>query len=125
MRLKMCNRAIALVYFTDENVTITDARAGKRGARLNVILHICTIHDRWASSSAVQNPSNHAHSGGFTARASDADAQNSAVKVLSKKYCAGGDNGADTTRGLHVGNRLLDGCGGDQDLAVAANTAPV
>src|ERR1700687_3198600 len=125
MRLEMCNRAITLIHFADENVTVTDARAGKRGTRLDVILHICTIHDRWASSSAVKNPSNHAHSGGFAARASDADAQSSAVEELSKKFCACGDNGTDTTRGLQVGNRLLDGCGGDQDLAVAANTAAV
>src|SRR5579864_5996331 len=121
----MDNRAVALVHFADENVAVTDAGAGKRSARLDVVFHIRAIHDRRTSSGAVQNPPNHAHGRGLAAGAGDADAEPGAIEELSKKLCAGGDNGADTTRGLHVGYRLLDGSGGDQDLTRAANAAAV
>ena len=38
------------------------------------------------------------------------------VEEFGEKPRAGGDGGTDTTRGLHVGDRLLDSGGGDQDL---------
>ena len=48
-----------------------------------------------------------------------------AVEELGEKPRAGGDGGTDTTRGLHVGDRLLDSGGGDQDLTGPANAAAI
>ena len=47
------------------------------------------------------------------------------VEELGEKFCACHDGGADATRSLHVGDRLLDCGGGDQDLTVAANSAAI
>ena len=52
-------------------------------------------------------------------------AKGGVVEELGEKLCARHDSGADATRSLHVGDRLLDCRGGDQDLAVAANSAAI
>ncbi len=52
-------------------------------------------------------------------------AQGGAVEQFGEKPGAGGDGGADTARGLHVGDRLLDGGGGDQDLIGPLDAAAI
>ena len=48
-----------------------------------------------------------------------------AVEEVGEKPRARGNGGADAARGLHVGDRFLDGGGGDQDLTGPANAAAV
>src|SRR5262245_22928345 len=123
--LEKRNRAVTLIYFTDENVAVAHPGTGKGGVRVNEVLHICAVHDRWVFSSAVQNPTDHADRGGLTARAGDTNAQTGGVEQLGEKFCAGDDGGADATRGLHVGDRLLDSSGSDQDLTGPADATAV
>ena len=59
--------------------------------------HIRAVHDRWASSGAMQNPPNHTDRGGLTARAGNTNAQTGVVKKLGEKPRAG-DDGAPTRR---------------------------
>jgi hypothetical protein len=73
----------------------------------------------------MQNPPDHADGSGLAARAGDADAKGGVVEELGEKFCACHDSGADATRSLHVGDRLLDCGGGDQDLTVATNSAAI
>src|SRR5471030_720628 len=88
--LEKRNRAIALVHFTDENVALADSGAGKRRVRVDEVFHIRAVHDRWAFSSTMQNPPNHADRGGLTARAGDTNAQGGTVEELGKKFRTGG-----------------------------------
>ena len=119
------NRAITLVHFTDEYIALTDSGAGKRRTGVNEVFHIRTVHDRWASTSTMQNPPNHANRGGLAARACDTNTQSGIVEKLGKELSAGCDDGTDTTRGLHVGDRLLDSGGGNQDLTGPTNAAAI
>ena len=64
----------------------------------------------------MQNPPDHADRGGLTACTGDANAQGGTVEEVGEKPRASGDGGTNTMRCLHVGDRLLDGGGGDQDL---------
>src|SRR5262245_7576408 len=123
--LEKRNRAVALIYFTDENVAVAHPGTGKGGVRVNEVLHICAVHDRWVFSSAVQNPTDHANRGGLTARAGDTNAQTGGVEQLSEKFCAGDDGGTNTTCGLDVGYRLLNSSGSDQDLIGSAHAAAI
>jgi len=61
----------------------------------------------------MQNPADHADCGGLSARAGNTDAQGGAVKEFGEKPRPRGNDGADTARGLHVADRLLDSGGGD------------
>src|SRR6266852_4486381 len=121
--LEKHNRAVALVHFTDENIAVTHPGAGKRRVQVDEVFHIRAVHDRWASSSAVQNPSDHPNRGRLAARARDTNPQSGTVEELSEKTRAGSDGGTDMTRGLHVGDRLLNSGGGDQDLLGSRHAA--
>src|SRR6202050_1294931 len=58
-RLEERNRAVALIDFADENIAIADPGAGKGRAWVDEVLHIGAVHNRWAFSSAMQNPADH------------------------------------------------------------------
>src|SRR4051794_23006371 len=73
----------------------------------------------------MQNPSDHADRGGLAARASHTNAQGGAVEEFGENPGAGGDGGADTARGLHVGDRFLDSGRGDEDLTGSAYAAAI
>jgi hypothetical protein len=47
------------------------------------------------------------------------------VEELGEKVGAGGDGGTDTTRGLHIGDRLFNSSGGDQDLLGSLDAAAI
>src|SRR3984893_4497011 len=123
--LEQRNRAVAFVHFADEELAIADPGAGKRRLRIKEVFHIRAIHDGWILAGAVQNPAEHPDRGGLAARAGDADARAGGVEELGKKLRAGGDGGADMTRGLHIGDRLLNGSGRDQGLAGPGNAATI
>ena len=78
--LEKHNRAVALVHFTDENIAVTHPGAGKRRVQVDEVFHIRAVDDRWASSTAMQNPANHTNRGGLTARPGDTNAQTGTVK---------------------------------------------
>jgi hypothetical protein len=73
----------------------------------------------------VKNPPDHADSGGLAARSRDPNAQGGTVEELGEKVSAGDDGGTDTTRGLHVGDRLFNSCGGDDDLLGSLDAAAI
>ena len=73
----------------------------------------------------MKNPPDHANRGGLAARSRDTDAQGGTVEELGEKMSAGDDGGPDTTRGLHVGDRLFDSSGGDQDLRGSPDAAAI
>src|SRR5215472_620248 len=92
---------------------------------MDEVFHIRAIHDRWVVSSAVQDPAQHADRGGLAARAGDTDAEAGRVEEVGEEPRAGGDGGADTTRGLHVGDRLLDSGRHDQNLTGSAHATAI
>jgi len=73
----------------------------------------------------MQNPPDHADSGGLTARTGDTNSQGCTVKELGKKPRASSDGDTNTARGLHVRDRLLNSGGGHQDLLGSSNTTAV
>src|SRR5262249_52396957 len=120
-----CDRAVALVHFTDENIALPNPGAGKRRVRADEVLHFRAIHDRWVSSGAVKNPPDHADRGGLAARSRDTDTQGGTVEELGEKMRASDDAGTDTTSGLHVGDRLFNSGGGDQYLRGSPDSAAI
>src|SRR5215813_4411907 len=123
--LEKCNRTVALVHLTDKHVACADPGAGKRRVHVDEVLHIRAVHDRRAPTSTMQNPPDHADSGGLTARTGDTNSQGCTVKELGKKPRASSDGDTNTARGLHVRDRLLNSGGGHQDLLGSSNTTAV
>jgi hypothetical protein len=73
----------------------------------------------------MQNPAEHADRGGLAARTGHTDAEPGRVEELGEKPRPGGDGGTNTTRGLHVGDSLLNGGGRDQDLTRPGNATTI
>src|SRR3954467_13612331 len=73
----------------------------------------------------MQDPAEHADRGGLATGAGDTDAQAGRVEEFGEKPRAGGDGGANTTRSLHVGDRLLDSSRRDYDLTGPADATPI
>src|SRR6188768_879024 len=101
------DRPIALVHLTDERLAFTDPRTGESRVRGDEVLHIRSVHDRRALSSAMQNPTDHAHGSRLAARTGNSNPPSGRVKEFSEKPRAGCDGGTETTRGLDVSDCLL------------------
>src|ERR1700720_2116389 len=73
----------------------------------------------------MQDPAEHADRGGLAARTGDTDAEPGRVEELGEKPRPGGDGRTDTTRGLHVGDSLLNSSRRDQDLTRPGNATAI
>jgi hypothetical protein len=96
-----------------------DEGAGERVVGGDEVLHLRAVHDGGIAAGGGQDPADHAGDGGLAAGAGDADAEGGGVEQLLQQLGAGHGRGADAAGGLDVGDGLLHGGGGDQDLVGA------
>jgi hypothetical protein len=124
-RLVERDRAVALVYFTDERVAGPRQRTREGRVGGDEILHHGAVHHDGIAAERVQDPADHAGGGRFAGRAADRDRVRRLVEQAGQKLRAREVIGAETAGGLHVRHRLLDRGGGDQQLVGAPHAAAV
>src|SRR5262249_18110658 len=109
--------AVALVDFGDKDVAFANDGGSERRVAGDQVLHRRAVHQGGVGGGGVEDPADHAGDGGLARRAADGDRDFGGVDQLGEELRAGELGAAETFCGHNIGHGVLDGGGGDEELA--------